>query len=168
MRARTLFAILAGLSLAAGCNQTTSPIFPVPSTPSAPPAAISALAISNVAIAVVPPAKPGDPFYYNETFLLTETSGRSGATVLSVESSADRAERDITGAACWRNTIRVEPGGTLDVFQTGRDSIGPLSYCAPFAASPTPASSVSIVVTFSDDAGRTGTVQATATVARQQ
>ena len=85
---------------------------------------------------------------------------------IASSTDTDNGNTEITDAACWRNTIRVEPGGTLNVFEVGRDSLGDLSYCAPFVASRTEASHVSIVVTFTDDDGRSGTVRATATVTR--
>ena len=166
MRA-SLTAVAVGV-LFVGCSQPTSPTVtsPAPSVPGpAPaPAATSVLAVSRFMVTVIPPAKPGDVFNYNEKFVLTETSGKSGATVQKIASSTDKGDSEITDAGCWQNTIRVEPGGSLDVFEVGRDSIGDLSYCAPSVPSSTEASHVSIVVTFTDDDGRIGTVQATASV----
>jgi hypothetical protein len=169
----SLTAVVVGV-LFIGCSQPTSPtvsspapsIVPSPAPAPPAPAATSVLAVSRFTVTVVPPAKPGDAFNYNEKFVLTETSGKSGATVQKIESSTDKGDTEITDVGCWRNTIRVEPGGSLDVFEVGRDSIGDLSYCAPFAASRTETSRVSIVVTFTDDDGRSGIVQATATVTR--
>jgi hypothetical protein len=176
MRAlQTAVAIMVGSLFVAGCSQTTSPTVPssgpsaLPSPPPAPSpsAASSVLAVSSFTVTVIPPAKPGDAFSYAEKFVLTETTRRSGATVQKIESSTDKGDdTEVTDAGCWRNTIRVEPGGSLDVFEVGRDSIGDLSYCAPFAASRTEASRVSIIVTFTDDDGRSGIVQGTATVTR--
>ena len=171
----SLTAVVVGV-LFIGCSQPTSPtvsspgpsIVPSPAPTPPAPGATSVLAVSRFTVTVVPPAKPGDAFGYSEKFVLTETSGKSGATVQRIASSTDtdNGNTEIIDAACWRNTIRVEPGGTLNVFEVGRDSLGDLSYCAPFVASRTEASHVSIVVTFTDDDGRSGTVRATATVTR--
>ena len=61
--------------------------------------------------------------------------------------------------ACWRDALRVPPGGTLDTFYTkaGWDW---LSYCAPTydtsVNTTTLNAPVTLRVTFLDDEGRTG------------
>ena len=66
-------------------------------------------------------------FFYTVRFRLSEITGKSGATITYVETSTENS-RSITGPACWRSAIRVAPGETLDLFDTGGV---PQSYCAP-------------------------------------
>jgi hypothetical protein len=102
-------------------------------------------------------------FEYLVRFALAESGGKSGATIQNIETAVE--DRFNTGPGCWGDTLRVLPGGTLDIFDTdaGEKRLG---YCAPDAASRTEASRVSLVVTFTDDDGRSSTVQATTTVTR--
>ena len=50
------------------------------------------------------------------TFWLTEVTGLSGATIQGIVVSTT-GQSEGTGQACWREVIRVEPGGTLDYFE---------------------------------------------------
>jgi hypothetical protein len=102
-------------------------------------------------------------FEYLVRFAFAETGGKSGATIQNIETAIE--DRFNTGPGCWRDTLRVPPGGTLDTFDTDAGAKW-LGYCAPDAASRTEATRVSLVVTFTDDDGHSGTVQATATVTR--
>ena len=102
-------------------------------------------------------------FRYLVRFALAETGGKSGATIQNIETAIE--DRFNTGSGCWRDTLRVPPGGTLDIFDTDAGEKW-LSYCAPDAASRTEANRVSIVVTFTDDDGHSNTVQATTSVTR--
>ena len=102
-------------------------------------------------------------FDYLVRFALAETGGKSGATIQNIETAIE--DRFNTGPECWRDTLRVPPGGTLDTFDTDAGEKW-LGYCAPDAASRTEASRVSLVVTFTDDDGRSSTVQATTSVTR--
>jgi hypothetical protein len=97
-------------------------------------------------------------FGFDPRFDLIETSGESGATVLTVTMSTVDGS-DETGQECWRDPIRVEPAGTVDVFDAGYDSLG---YCAPDAAARSSSAAVTLTVKFKDDFGATGTVSATA------
>jgi hypothetical protein len=102
-------------------------------------------------------------FAYRVRFALAETGGKSGATIQNIETAIE--DRFNTGSGCWRDTLRVPPGGTLDIFDTDGGEKW-LSYCAPDAASRGEANRVSLVVTFTDDDGRSSTVQAIASVTR--
>jgi len=92
-----------------------------------------------------------------------ETGGKSGATIQRVSSSVDGHVTDETGVECWRETISVAPGGTLDAFSTGWDS---LVYCAPSASGRSLPAVVGVVVSFTDDDGYQGTVQAATSVSK--
>ena len=102
------------------------------------------------------------PFFYDVQFMLTEMSGKTGATIGDIRVSTV-GESQLTGPGCWRETIRVAPGETLDYFDTQYES---LLYCAPGVGSRIPVSSVDIIVSFKDDEGRVGTVTGSATVTR--
>jgi hypothetical protein len=145
----------------------TAPITPtVPNTPIPRPATQSpraSLEVFNVNVTEVEPHSGQRNYFYAIKFSLKETSGMSGATIVSVASGVDGVASETTGPSCWVEQIRVEPGGTLDVFDKGWDTFG---YCAPTGLSVLPASSVVIVVTFADDDNRMGSVDARATIAR--
>ncbi len=98
---------------------------------------------------------------FNERFKLTETSGKSGATIQKIESSVNGTVRHSTGPGCWTAPIRVAPGATLDLFDAGWDTLG---NCAPSFSGHSDAARVTIVVTFADDEGRSGTAEATTTL----
>jgi hypothetical protein len=156
----------------AGCESgIPTPTFPSAvvsqpaSAPPAPPAAVAVarLEVSNFTATVVTPTKASDPFWYETRFRLTETTGVSGATIQRVKAAIAGGDSDETGPECWRTPIRVEPGGTLDVFDTGWRS---LSYCAPGTSSRIEVSPVSVTITFADDFGGIGTVTATTTSTR--
>jgi hypothetical protein len=98
--------------------------------------------------------------FFNQRFKLTETGGRSGATIQGIQSSVNGTVIHTTGADCWKTPIRVAPGATLDVFDAGSDSLGG---CAPAFSGRTDATRFTIVVTFTDDDGQRGSVEATTT-----
>ena len=125
-----------------------------------PVAATSELLISQVSVTEAPPPSPGGYYIYAVRFWLTETTGKSGAIITGIDLTAPN-ETDSTGPSCWISTIRVEPGGTLDVFDRGWDD---LYYCAPSVISLVRASSITIVVRFTDDNGGAGTVTKTASL----
>ena len=148
--------------LLSACSPGASPTAPSGATP--PPALAGAvLTISGLTLEVVRPTQPGGTFYYNERFQLTETGGKSGATIQNIQSTVENGNSENTGTSCWRQPIRVAPGGTLDTFDTGWDQLG---YCAPFAASRAESSRVTVIVLFTDDEGRGGSAIATASVPR--
>lgn len=163
-----LTVVMVGAWIAAsGCSSPVSPRLPSPdqfpsSNPPVPsPAlpALSVLEISRLTVTDLPPDSGG--FSYDVRFLLTETSGRTGATIQNIASIVG-GDTDNTGPACWRVAIRVEPGSTLDLFEGNR-----LGYCAPSPFSRVEASVVSVVVTFTDDEGGIGTAKASATIAKR-
>ena len=133
----------------------SAPLPPASPLPPVPPFATNELVISHVSVTELGPPSPGTYYVYNVRFWLTETTGKSGATILGVELGAPN-ETDSTGPSCWLESIRVDPGGTLDVFDRGD-----LSYCAPSVVSLVKASSITIIVRFTDDNGGVGTATKT-------
>jgi hypothetical protein len=103
--------------------------------------------------------KSGGPLF-NPRFRLTETSGKSGATIQHIQSSANGIVTHDTGSECWTAPIRVRPGATLDLFDSGSASLGD---CAPSFAARADPTQIKVVVTFTDDEGRGGSVEATTT-----
>jgi hypothetical protein len=104
--------------------------------------------------------RSGGPVF-NERFKLTETSGKSGATIQKIESLVNGTVTHNTGPSCWYGPVRVAPGATLDLFDAGRDTLGT---CAPSFSGHGDAARVTIVVTFTDDEGRSGSVEAATTL----
>jgi len=166
----TAVAILVGSSFVTGCSSS-------PTTPSAPsvtsaapssaaPTSAAVLSIPRFTATAVPTTNDGSyKFGYRIRFALAETGGKSGATIQNIETAIE--DRFNTGPGCWGDSLRVPPGGTLDTFDTDADAGEKwLGYCAPDAASRTEATRVSLAVTFTDDAGRSSTVQASTSVTR--
>jgi len=157
-------AVMAVLALC-GCEGRPVPSAPNPlpavATPPAVPLPNASLAIEQQFV-VVHPQSQGDPFVYELRFQLRETNGISGATIQNV-SFGYNGGTDNVGPGCWGDTLRVLPGGTLDTFYTdaGQKWLG---YCAPWSGGRTETPQLRVVVTFTDDDGRTGTTEATATV----
>src|SRR5262245_29508927 len=89
----------------------SAPLPPASPLPPAPSSATSELEISHVAVTELPPSSRAAYFAYNVRFWLTETTGKSGATISGVELGVP-GETDSTGPSCWVERIRVEPGGT--------------------------------------------------------
>jgi hypothetical protein len=160
-------ALVSLVAAIAGCGDRLT----LPNSPTTPPPApapantgVSAaiLAISNLRAIEIPP-RPNDSYYsYPVKFLLTETTGKSGATITEVRISSG-SDTEILGPLCWRTPIHVAPGGTLDTFDAGWDS---LAYCAPAIGSRTNVSSLSVLIRYVDDEGGLGTLMATAAVTR--
>jgi hypothetical protein len=97
---------------------------------------------------------------FNPRFKLSETSGRSGATIKHIQSSVNGAVAHDTGSDCWAAPIRVRPGATTDLFDSGSGTLGD---CAPSFAGRADATQVKVVVTFTDDEGHNGSAEATTT-----
>jgi hypothetical protein len=114
------------------------------------------LAMSGITVTNGGPADQPGTFYLTEKFTLTETGGRSGATILGIWSSVAGGDSFGSGPPCGQ-PIRVPRGGSTNAFDAGWDDLG---YCAPFAVGRLPAT-VTIQVTFKDDDGRFGSVEAT-------
>jgi hypothetical protein len=139
------------------------PVPPLPPTPPPVPGVSSAvLAISNARAIQIPPSSNGTQYSYPVKFLLSETTGTSGATITSVRISSVFGSEE-TGPLCWRTPIRVAPGGTLATFDAGWDD---LAYCAPSAVPGPGIASASIIVTYQDDEGRAGSLSTTAAVTK--
>ena len=155
-------------SVAMGCDSpprtpTTPSPPPIPSTaptpPTAPPPAFDAtLSSASVVIedAFVRVHSNRNRFDYGVRFLLRETGGRSGATVSGVTIVGPEGS-DITGPSCWRETIRVPPGATIDLFHTDAGQQH-LLYCAPTSGGVTSRPNLTVEVSFSDDDGKSSTV----------
>ena len=136
MRALTLGIVIVALVGASACQDTgvTSVPLPAPTTvsPSPPPpppppppapAAIAVLEMSNIKVVEYPPLPPLRQCYgYPVTFWLTEVTGLSGATIQGIVVSTT-GQSEGTGQGCWRDVIRVEPGGTLDYFEREQQSL---------------------------------------------
>jgi hypothetical protein len=123
---------------------------------------LAVLEMSDVSITLGGDADEPGALYLNEKFKLTETGGKSGATIQHIWSSVEGGETFGTGHQCWRTPIRVAPGSTTDAFDARADD---LVYCAPFAVGRVPAT-VRIHVSFADDDGRFGSVETTTVVTR--
>ena len=151
-------------------NSPSPPPTPGREPPSPPPApapptgglSAAVLVMSNMRVTEFPPRPNNLYYWYGVQFLLSEVSGKSGATITNVQTSIT-GDADNTGPICWRDVIRVAPSGTLDTFGEGWDALG---YCAPGVGSPTPIPSLSVLVSYVDDEGRAGSVAASVTVVR--
>ena len=140
------------------CRDAPAPTTPsvIASSPAPPPRpaqpAQAHVVVSNFTITVVP------GYSAEVRFVLTEVSGLSGATIQAVTVSSSK-ESDRTDEYCWRREIRVEAGGTLNVFYAGWSS---LSYCAPYFDGPVSDSdpTLSVTVAFFDDSGVSDSVTA--------
>jgi hypothetical protein len=103
---------------------------------------------------------------YRVRFLLRETTGLGGVTVQNVwPVSPDGVDEGYSyGPTCFQRTLRVPPGGTLDVFDSdaGLSSLG----CQPYTWGRMVANHLDLVVTFRDDDGREGETKAVIDVTR--
>ena len=97
-------------------------------------------------------------FGYLTRFLLRETTGQSGATILGIV-VAGPSGSDATGPGCWIDKLWVPPGGTLDTFYTDA-GLDWLLYCAPGSGGRERNPQLRVRVTFIDDGGREGIVEA--------
>ena len=153
-RALVLLVVLGATGALLGCSEG-SPVTPTRSpSPPAQPGPIDANTNAAVAIedASVVVYQLGSRFGYDVRFLLRETGGRSGATVLAV-GIFNPDQSDVTGRDCWRDPLRVPPGGVLDTFHTDAGQYW-LAYCSPGSAGYARNRSLTIAVTFADDEGR--------------
>src|SRR4030095_4037713 len=106
---------------AAGANIVIATVPPT-STPPAASAGAARLTLSNASM--VASDRQG---FYALTFLLTETSGSSGAVVKSILVVPSAGNSDETGETCWRSQVRVEGGTTSDAFRAGSSRVP--SFC---------------------------------------
>lgn len=145
MRPLTGVGFLAALSCLLACggaNHVTAP--------TGPPRAML-----RVSTFTVSPSPTMDSFRYVVTLRLSETGGTSGATLTHLVLRA--LPRGDVDYGCGPPMVRIDPGGTWDMASLG--------YCA--LESPSGQSSSLVVsVRFTDDDGRGGSIEATATVSR--
>jgi hypothetical protein len=144
---------------------------PAPAPAPAPAAPASAsLAIENAyGIGGGGPActrdgcSPHASYGYEIRFVLRELTGTSGATIkrVVVRNTAQVTNgtySDETGEACWKDPLRVPPGGTLDTFFTDA-GVAWLSYCfVGIDTLPGREPQLELDVHFVDDAQRSGFV----------
>jgi hypothetical protein len=168
--ALTCAAFVASVGLFSGCDDRPMP--PAPSSLQTPPPSVVApmpntsavLLIEQLSIRVHPQTQ-GDKFGYEPRFQLREASGYSGATIQNVAVVAPNGGSDNTGPSCWRDTLRVPPGGVLDTFFSDAGASW-LSYCAVWSGGNSETPDLLVVVTFIDDEGHVGSVQSRATAVR--
>jgi hypothetical protein len=121
--------------------------------------------IEKISVRVFQVSAPTVRFGYEPRFQLRETSGNSGATIAQLAISASNTT-EFTGPACWRDALRVPPGGTLDTFYSDAGTQW-LSYCGAGGSGPTQTPTVVIKVTFTDDNGQLATAEATVDLSKQ-
>ena len=122
------------------------------------PATAASVVIEDAWATVRLPTVVDRHYGFGAGFLLRETGGESGATIVSVVVRGPNGS-DETGPGCWRDALRVPPGGTLDTFHTEAGTRW-LSYCAPGTGGPAIVSELGLTVHFIDDEGRRGDVSA--------
>jgi hypothetical protein len=105
------------------------------------------------------PLSSGPAFEYEPRFQLREISGKSGATIQNVFLGLVNGGGDNTGPGCWQDALRVPPGGTLDTFYTD-EGYKWLGYCGVWSTGSSETPTLQLIVTFTDDDGVTGTVEA--------
>lgn len=150
---------------ACGGDGVTAPSPRLPlSTSQLPPLPELTLTIPSVAVSRDNKRSNGHEWLYLPEVLISETSGRNGAQVVSWGAGPadgppityDSAEgwcgdpRLVSDPAVSNLVLNVPPGGTLDLSHALR-SFG----CGPFIWSTDPESSVVVAVRFRDDQGRT-------------
>jgi hypothetical protein len=151
----------------AACDRPAAP----PTAPSAPdpppapmpaPANVASLAIEGHAIAyLLPPNSYGDVYGYHARFLIHETRGQVGATILNVwpVSPEDPDGGYSYGPECFGRTVHVAAGETLDTFFT--DAGVATLRCAPEAWSTHRVEQIPLHVKYLDDANHGGVVDTT-------
>jgi len=141
----------------AGSEQTGANIVVIASVTPAPPAtAASAARLELFNASMVAPS--GRQGFYALTFLITETSGSSGAVVKSILVVPPVGDSDQTDETCWHSPLRVEAGTTSDAFRAGSSRV-PYS-CAPGVVAPVKPAFVTVTIRYVDDAGATGVLSA--------
>jgi hypothetical protein len=132
----------------------------VPSPAAAPPVPIvntaSILEVRNPTVVVYRPAV--NEILYDLAYVLAETTGKSGATVVSLQVGIFGGDQAGSDPGCWVKPLRIEPGSTLKIEP---DSLG---YCAPTVGSHSEVSNVFLIVGYKDDEGRAGSVRETVPV----
>jgi hypothetical protein len=134
---------MAAVVFVSGCNGPLSPPMkssevspPTPARPADPSRPVPEPVVTNPSSASVVIEDPfaivsrdGSRFGYAVRFLLREVKGASGATIQRIVIYSPLGS-DEASAVCWRDTLRLPPGGTLDTFSTD-DGARWLGYCGP-------------------------------------
>ena len=123
-----------------------------------PQPAVAALAFEEESVIVSPDRYADGMFDYEPRFRLREVQGVSGATIQNVFVGDAPGSGDNTGPGCWRDPLRVPPGGSLDTFYTDAGWKW-LGYCGPFSGGKSETPKLLVVVSFSDDHGVAGEVR---------
>ena len=180
MRSGVVLTFGFALTLLAGCDKA-SPVSPGGSVDGgqgngAPASVPAKLVLTDLSVRVSRFDQLGTTYWgYDPRFRITETSGRTGAVITSVVVKAPfpvappDTQWEETGDFCWRSTVRVEAGGTLDAFFVDPYAPGGLYYCAPFHSSLAPQGLPSILVTviYADDHGARGEIEASISIPPQ-
>lgn len=177
-------ALVFGVAFAIGCGSAPqspfSPSLPVVSAPAPPapevPSTVASLALEDAfaigGICGKDTCGPGAGYGYEVRFLVRELGGRSGATIKEIlvynpNHAPGDTSSQAAGESCWREELRVPPGGTLDTFYTDAGSRW-LSYCYVGIGASTEVSSLSIEVFFVDDSRNRGSVRTTISTIRSR
>ena len=132
---------------------TTAPIPPSGPTPGTPAAVLEVMTFNVRQIAL---ASGSSHFQYEVTLQLAETTGTSGADLISVWLTDSRGN---IGYGCPSPGLaRIGPGGKW--------AMSSLGYCAPDVPTDADVSMVSFGVRFADDVGRVGQLDATTSVTK--
>jgi hypothetical protein len=123
------------------------------SQPAAPPTArgpntAPSIAVLEPSVFVVRQAARG----YDLTLELVETTGKSGATILSLTLTDDRKNSDVGGGIVYARFGYVKPGGYWNIDQ--------LSYCAPTVPTWELITELLVEVTYADDQDNIGSLRA--------
>ena len=172
--------IAAVSALALACTSATDPVSPVskapkvpevPEVPVTPPAvtpvppftvtgsAAWTLALTRFSVQLFRGVGSNVLQYVPEHLELTETGGKSSASLIWIDVDVPGGQRDgdCTDEQKARGEI-IGAGGTRDFAVT-------MGYCVPYATSHAEVSQVSFTATFADDHGKTAQVQGAVSVA---
>jgi hypothetical protein len=128
--------------------EPSPPIVPMPD-PLVPSTAV--LAVSTFTVRA--PSGGKGFFAYDLKIGLSEIGGKSGATLTSFVILMSNGDKEF---GCVPNLQRVAPGATWDMENLG--------YCTPTPGTSQPVSDISVQVTFYDDEGHRGIVEASTPV----
>jgi hypothetical protein len=145
-----IVAILLGGVLIASCGGKSSPTSPSTATP--PVASVATVTVAPLTVTVEP---SGANFIYHLKFLINETSGRSAAAVTSITLNFSNGG---TATATPSTPVRIPAGQSYD----------PGTINSTDATGRGISSSVSVNVSFNDDAGHSGTGSGSTTIRQLQ
>ena len=139
-------------------DSSPSPTLPSPIVPSERVVVPTLLAIEDGFLIVHPlRGQSFAEFPYEPRFRLRETTGSTAVTIDNIAVGYGGGF-DNTGPSCWVSPLKVPAGGTLDVFYTDEGQRW-LGYCAVWSGGPIETPTLDVVVSFTADDGRTGTVR---------